>query len=43
MKLQSITSDRKHLHKTHSVQLREKNGYYDKRIKESVFLHCSLR
>lgn len=39
MKLQSIISDRKQLHKTHSVQLREKNRYYDKRIKESVFLH----
>lgn len=27
LKLQSITSDRKHLHKAHSVQLREQNRY----------------
>lgn len=43
MKLQGIMSDRKQLYKTHSVQLREKNRYYDKRIEESVFLHCCLR
>lgn len=30
MKLQSIMSDRKQLRKTHLVQLREKNRYYDK-------------
>lgn len=39
MKLLSIMSDRKQLHKTQSVQLREKSRYYDKQIKESVFLY----
>lgn len=43
MKLQGFMSDRKQLYKTHSVQLREKNRYYDKQIEESVFLHCCLR